>query len=303
MTRTLTAGSTTTPEQIRLRKQAKRGINFNILIAGENDLGKKTFINSLCDRECYNLDKWQSNSQAGSKSDFSINTDLFEYSPEGCIPIKLRVFLTHNCGFSLKRNNTPDEIKEFIEKQYRTVLDEELKVNRNPNIDDTRIHVALYFIHAAIKGLSTFDICMMKTIGERVNLIPVIAKSDGLTFSELYKVKEVVIKDITEHKIKIFNFLEGDDEAKIIPELESTEYEYLSKLQKSIPFAIIGSNTVGTGKLTRTNKAGTINIEDETLCDFKLVKNILFGSHLQELKDITVQKLYEQFRIEELSKG
>ncbi|RLV91716.1 U3 small nucleolar RNA-associated protein 13 [Spathaspora sp. JA1] len=296
-----------TAEQIRHKKQAKRGISFNILIAGENDLGKKTFINSLCNRISYDLEKFQSENEGISKG-FSINSDLFEYSPEGSIPIKLRVFLTHNCGFGLQRDSNPSEIKQFIEEQYRKVLEEEVKVNRNPNLEDTRIHIALYFIRATIKGLSEFEVCMMKAIGARVNLIPVIAKADGLTTKELNIVKEVVIRDIKKHNITIFNFLDGEDIDKTLhhdnpgSDFEISEYEYLSQLQRSMPFAIIGSNTVGSGELIRTNKVGTIDIEDETICDFKLIKNILFGSHLQEFKDITVQKLYEQFRIEELSK-
>lgn len=37
-----------TPEQIRQRRINKKGINLTILLIGENGIGKKTFINTLC---------------------------------------------------------------------------------------------------------------------------------------------------------------------------------------------------------------------------------------------------------------
>lgn len=110
------------------------------------------------------------------------------------------------------------------------------------------------------------------------------------------------------NNIKIYNFLSNDenndDGGEDFMTLSSREYNYLNELDRVVPFSIVGSNTVGenTGAITRITKWGSINIEDENICDFKLLKSIIFETHLQEFKDVTVEKLYESFRIEQLLK-
>ena len=96
---------------------------------------------------------------------------------------------------------------------------------------------------------------MMTKICHRINLLPIIAKRDGLTDIELIQCKHAINRDILENKIQIFNFLsklnadadhhykrDGDIEEYMT--LSAKEYNYLSELNKSIPFAIIGSNSI-----------------------------------------------------------
>ena len=101
---------------------------------------------------------------------------------------------------------------------------------------------------------------MMTKICHRINLLPIIAKRDGLTDIELIQCKHAINRDILENKIQIFNFLsklnddagadagadanadhhykrDGDIEEYMT--LSAKEYNYLSELNKSIPFAII----------------------------------------------------------------
>ena len=42
---------------------------------------------------------------------------------------------------------------------------------------------------------------------------------------------------------------------------------------------------------------GSIQIEDKNICDFKILKNIIFETHLQNLKDVTVEKIYENLEL------
>lgn len=44
-----------TPEQIRQRRINKKGITFNLLLIGENGIGKKTFINTLCNQYVFEV--------------------------------------------------------------------------------------------------------------------------------------------------------------------------------------------------------------------------------------------------------
>lgn len=58
----------------------------------------------------------------------------------------------------------------------------------------------------------------MKQIGHRANIIPVIAKADSLTPSELIKFKQRIVEDIAFHKIPVFEYPfdpENDDEETI----------------------------------------------------------------------------------------
>ena len=68
-----------TAEQIRHKKKLKKGINFNLLVVGVNDLGKKTFINTLINQPYYQINQPIPNTShssiAGtSNSEFSENS-------------------------------------------------------------------------------------------------------------------------------------------------------------------------------------------------------------------------------------
>ncbi|KGQ85213.1 hypothetical protein MEO_04140 [Candida albicans P94015] len=326
-----------TAEQIRHKKKLKKGINFNLLVVGVNDLGKKTFINTLINQPYYQINQpipntshssiaGTSNSEfsenSSNNNEFSIETNSFECCPRS-IPIKLKISVTNNFGFNVHNDSHGDTLLSFIENKHRAILHEELKISRNPNLQDNRLHLGLYFINANVKGLSKFDISMMTKICHRINLLPIIAKRDGLTDIELIQCKHAINRDISENKIQIFNFLsksnddagadadadhhykrDGDIEEYMT--LSAKEYNYLSELNKSIPFAIIGSNSIvgdPQNEIVRNTKWGSIQIEDKNICDFKILKNIIFETHLQEFKDVTVEKIYEKFRVEQLIKN
>lgn len=57
---------------------------------------------------------------------------------------------------------------------------------------DLRVHACLYFIRPTGHGLKPLDIEVMKRLGTRVNLIPVIAKADTLSPADLVKLKHRV---------------------------------------------------------------------------------------------------------------
>ena len=50
---------------------------------------------------------------------------------------------------------------------------------------DTRVHCLLYFISPYGRGLKPLDLDVMKRLSTKVNLVPVIAKADGLTKTEV----------------------------------------------------------------------------------------------------------------------
>lgn len=77
---------------------------------------------------------------------------------------------------------------------------------------DNRVQYCLYFIAPSGHGLKPLDIEFMKRLHEKVNIIPLIAKADELTPEECQQFKNQIMKEIQEHKIKIYEFPETDDE-------------------------------------------------------------------------------------------
>jgi cell division control protein 11 len=112
-------------------------------------------------------------------------------------------------------NNRFQEILAYLERQYDDILAEQSRIKRNPRFKDNRVHAVLYFIppggHAyvicshclrailiiflmvfCLTSLRELDIELMKQLSPRVNVIPVIGRSDSLTPAELKGFKKRV---------------------------------------------------------------------------------------------------------------
>ena len=102
------------------------------------------------------------------------------------------------------------------------------------NIVDTRVHCCLYFVPPYGHGLRQIDLEFLKRLQYKVNLIPIIAKADCLTVSELKKLKERINTEIEENDIEIYQFPDCDSD-------EDDEFKGQDMvLKRSIPFAIVG---------------------------------------------------------------
>jgi len=107
--------------------------------------------------------------------------------------VRLRLSVIDTPGFGDFVNNDDSwrPIVENIEQRFDTYLEAENKVNRS-NIVDNRIHACVYFIQPTGHSLKPLDIEVMRRMHTKVNLIPVIAKSDTLTDEEVALFKERV---------------------------------------------------------------------------------------------------------------
>ncbi|ABN66820.1 predicted protein, partial [Scheffersomyces stipitis CBS 6054] len=287
---------------IRQRKITKKGLSLNILLIGENGIGKRTFANTLSNtvffpEEIYLEEDVVKRIEVDTMEDLKIETHIIE---QNSTPIKLNIGLTKNFGHNIDNSGSYRVILDHILEEYETFLSEESKINRNPYLTDKRIHVGLYFLRATSRELNEFDIQNMKQIGDRINLIPVISKADTLTQEELEYNKYLIRKSIADHNIPVFNFLKDVNEQLASEELE--DYQYIKEVDKAVPFGIISSNIVIEGQRVRVTTWGRVNIEDENNCDCKLLRNVLLGSHLQDFKDATISTKYEAYRVEQLMK-
>ncbi|MED6289942.1 Septin-5 [Ameca splendens] len=71
-------------------------------------------------------------------------------------------------------------------------------------------------------------------------------------------------------------------------------------MQECTPFAVIGSNTVVEARGQRVRGRlypwGIVEVENQSHCDFVKLRNMLIRSHMHDLKDVTCDVHYENYR-------
>ena len=108
-------------------------------------------------------------------------------------PLKVRLTVIDTPGFGDYVNNRDSwmPIIEFLDDQHESYMLQEQQPRRIDKID-LRVHACLYFIRPTGHTLKPLDIEVMKRLSSRVNLIPVVAKADTLSPSDLAKFKHRV---------------------------------------------------------------------------------------------------------------
>ncbi|KAG1678949.1 Septin-7 [Nymphon striatum] len=204
---------------------------------------------------------------------------------ENGVNLTLTVVDTPGFGDAVDNSNCWQPIIDFIENKYEDYLNCESRVNRKI-ITDNRVHSCLYFIAPSGHGLKPLDIEFMKRLHDKVNIIPLIAKADTMTPEEC----------IAQHKIKIYEFPDCDDEE---------DNKVQKPLKERVPFAVVGSNTIidNNGKKIRGRKYpwGVVEVENLEHCDFIALRNMLIRTHMQDLKDVTNSVHYENYRCRKLA--
>ena len=107
--------------------------------------------------------------------------------------MKVRLTVIDTPGFGDYVNNRDSwmPIIEFLDDQHESYMLQEQQPRRIDKID-LRVHACLYFIRPTGHTLKPLDIEVMKRLSSRVNLIPVVAKADTLSPSDLAKFKHRV---------------------------------------------------------------------------------------------------------------
>ncbi|POW08429.1 hypothetical protein PSTT_07495, partial [Puccinia striiformis] len=266
-----------------------------LMVVGASGSGRTTFVNTLVDQK-----GWLKHSELSDPSNahepkpfMKVHKQTIELEQDG-IPVRLTVCDTAGFGDNIDNEFAFSTISDYLEKQCHDILGEESRIKRNARLEDNRVHALLYFIPPTGHSLREMDIELMKRLSTLVNVIPVIGKADTLTPTELKGFKERIMQDIEHYQIPIYNFpfdAEEDDD-EIIAEN--------SELRASLPFALVGSEEeveVG-GELIRARKYpwGIVEIDNPNHTDFLKLKNTLLSTHLTDLKEITIDFLYENYR-------
>lgn len=288
-------GFATLPEQVH-RKSVKKGFDFTLMVVGESGLGKSTLVNSLFLSDLYGDRKLPSVNDRQGKTT-SIEKKSMDIEERG-VKLRLTVVDTPGFGDSINSEESWRVCCSYIEDQFRQYFNDESGLNRK-NIVDNRVHCCLYFIPPFGHGLRQIDIETMRRLHSKVNIVPLIAKADTLTSTEVKKLKKRLLEDIEANQIQIYQFPECDSD-------EDEDFKQQDKeLKESVPFAIIGSNTVievaGTKVRGRQYPWGVVEVENPKHSDFNKLRNFLISTHMQDLKDVTEDVHYENFRAQCIS--
>lgn len=283
------------PNQV-YRKSVKKGFEFNLMVIGESGLGKSTFINSLFLTELYNPEDFPGTFDRRNKKTTFVDATTVLLNEKG-VNLRLTIVDTPGFGDAIDNTNCWQPITDYIDSKYEDYLSSESKVNRKLPINDQRIHCCLFFISAG-HTLKQLDIEVMKKLHDRVNLIPVIAKADTMTSDEVKQFKKIVLDVIAENKIQIYEFPDIDDD-----DIENNRTN--SILKSKLPFAIVGSNKIieSDGKTFRGRKYpwGVVNVDELAHCDFMALRTMLIRTHMHDLKDVTNNVHYENYRFKKLA--
>lgn len=281
------------PNQV-YRKAVKKGFEFTLMVVGESGLGKSTLINSMFLTEIYNATDYPGPTQRLKKT-VAVETTRVMLKENG-VNLLLTMVDTPGFGDAVDNSNCWAPIIEYIESKYEDYLNSEARVTRK-QVPDQRVHCCLYFIQPSGHGLKSLDIEFMKRLCDKVNIIPVIAKADTLTSDECALFKKQILNEIAQHKIKIYEFPDTQE--------EDEEHKLNKSLKERVPFAVVGSNAVieVDGKKIRGRKYpwGIAEVENLEHCDFIALRNMIIRTHLQDLKDVTNNVHYENYRCRKLA--
>ncbi|XP_053735090.1 septin-5-like isoform X5 [Synchiropus splendidus] len=261
------------------------------MVAGESGLGKSTLVNSLFLTDLHK-DRKLLNAEERIQQTVEITKHTVDIEEKG-VKLKLTILDTPGFGDAVDNSECWRRVIDFIDQQFEQYFRDESGLNRK-NIQDNRVHCCLYFIPPFGHGLRPVDIEFMKRLQEKVNVVPLIAKADTLTPAEVRRLKERLREEIDKLGIKIYQF----------PDCDSDEDEDFKRqdreLKESSPFAVIGSNTVVEARGQRVRGRlypwGIVEVENPAHCDFVKLRTMLVRTHMHDLKDLTSDLHYENYR-------
>ncbi|CED85121.1 cell division control gtp binding protein [Phaffia rhodozyma] len=283
------------PNQVH-RKSVRKGFQFTAMVVGESGLGKSTLINTLFSTT---IKPQRLYSQPGSElpSTVSVESTSADIEENG---VRLRLTVVDTPGFGDYVNNDESwkPIVDNIEARFDAYLEQENRVNRQKMVDN-RVHACLYFLQPTGHSLKPIDIEFMRRLHQKVNLIPIIAKSDTMTDEEILVFKQRVLRDINYHQIQIFSapIYDNEDE-ETLGENEA--------IASKIPFAVVGSTSLVQSAITgqeirgRSYPWGVVEVDNEDHCDFVKLRQMLIRTHMEDLRERTNLVLYERYRTEKL---
>lgn len=260
------------------------------MLAGESGLGKTTFVNTLFQTTLKEHESPKERLNKPIKKTVEIDIVRCQLEEKN-FTLNLNIIDTPGLGDNVDNKNSWVTITDFLDDQHHSYMKQETQPNRH-SIGDLRVHACLYFIRPTGHSLKPFDIEVMKKLGDRVNLIPIISKADTLTPNEMIEFKRRIREIIEVQNIRIYSPpMEVDDQAAS---------DHARQLIESMPFSIIGSEDQYEvdGQMIKGRKYpwGIVEIENDQHCDFRKLRSLLLRTNMLDLILSTNEIHYETFR-------
>ncbi|XP_013929354.1 PREDICTED: septin-6-like [Thamnophis sirtalis] len=148
------------PDQL-VNKSVNHGFCFNILCVGETGLGKSTLMDTL-----FNT-KFEGDPASHSQPGVQLKSSSYDLQ-ESNVHLKLTIVSTVGFGDQINKEDSYKPIVEFIDTQFESYLQEELKIRRVlHNYHDSRVHACLYFIAPTGHSLKSLDLVTMKKLDSK----------------------------------------------------------------------------------------------------------------------------------------
>jgi septin 3/9/12 len=203
------------------KKLLKRGFQFNVICVGmsrasqsleiltnyhtgQTGLGKSTLINTIFASHLIDS-KGRLTPTEPVRTTTEIQT-VSHVIEENGVRLRLNIVDTPGYGDLVNNERCWDPIVKYIKDQHSAYLRKELTAQRERYLQDTRIHCCLFFIQPSGHGLKPIDIVVLKKLSEFVNVVPVIAKSDSLTFEERAAFKERIREEFAFHNLRMYPY-------------------------------------------------------------------------------------------------
>uniref|UniRef100_A0A8C8F6H9 Septin n=1 Tax=Oncorhynchus tshawytscha TaxID=74940 RepID=A0A8C8F6H9_ONCTS len=258
------------PDQL-VSKSVTQGFCFNILCVGETGIGKSTLMNTL-----FNT-MFENEEASHYQNGVCMRPRTYDLQ-ESNVHLKLTIVDTVGFGDQINKEESYKPIVDYIDTQFEKYLQEELKIKRSLfNYHDGRVHICLYFIAPTGHSLKSLDLVTMKKLDSKVNIIPIIAKADTISKSELHKFKIKIMSELVSNGVQIYQF-PTDDHA--VTEINSS---------MNVSHSLFGR---GEGQEPCVPRK-TLN---ESHCDFVKLREMLIRVNMEDLREQTHARHYELYR-------
>lgn len=175
--------------------------------AGETGLGKSTLMDTLFNTS------FESAPSPHTLPNVKLKSNTYELQ-ESSVRLKLTICDTVGYGDQINKDDSFKAVVDYIDAQFEAYLQEELKIKRSlSTCHDSRIHICLYFICPTGHGLKSLDLVCMKKLDTKVNIIPIIAKADTISKTELqrFKVRSIDILLLKWMQYELPLFVSGEN--------------------------------------------------------------------------------------------
>lgn len=279
-------GINTLPDQL-VSKKKKSGFNFNVMVVGDSGVGKSTLMETL-----FKIKMPESDPNDRTER-LEIVTESIE---EDNVTLDLKIISTQNYSQSIDKTNCIKEAVNYIDSAFDEYLNMEWSVNRRIGHDpDPRVHLCIYMITPTGRSVRSTDLVAMKELAAKVNLVPVIAKSDTIMPDVIEGFKDRITDDLCEYGVLYYEF----------PMEDESLVDMNENFQNELPFAVCGSKTMVDigGKKVRARKYpwGTVEIENDAHSQFNMLRDSIIRSNMEDLIMSTHEVHFYDYRKEKLA--